>query len=113
MSQIQQLTNTGEQKQQPARSFDSYGFVACVVISIFLIAWITLVSKSLDFATVVFLLALPWVLLRTGGIVTTALRFPSFFALDFLLGATVSSVAVMTWKLFVPVSLWVLLVVLL
>jgi hypothetical protein len=62
---------------------------------------------------VVFLLALPWVLLRTGGIVTTAFRFPSFFALDFLLGVTVISVAVMTWKLFVPVSLWVLLVLLL
>jgi hypothetical protein len=113
MSQIQQLTNTGEQKQQPARSFDSYGFVACVVISIFLIAWIMLVSKSLNSGTVVFLLVLPWVLLRTGGIVTTALRFPSFFALDFLLGVTVISVAVMTWKLFLPVSLWLLLVVVL
>ena len=113
MSQIQQLANTGEQKQQPERSLDSYGLVACVVISIFLIVWITLVTKSLNFGTVVFLLALPWVLLRSGGIVTAALRFPSFFALDFLLGASVISVAVMTWTFFVPVSLWVLLIVLL
>jgi hypothetical protein len=113
MSHIQQLAKTGEQKQQPARADDSYGLLACVVISIFLIAWITLVTKSLNFGVVVFLFALPWVLLRTGGIVTTALRFPSFFALDFLLGATVISVAVMIWKLFVPVSLWVSLVVLL
>jgi hypothetical protein len=113
MSQIQQLANTGEQKQQSARSFDSYGLVACVVISIFLIIWITLVTKSLNFSTVVFLVALPWILLRTGGIVTTALHFPSFFALDFLLGVTVISVAVMTWTFFVPVSLWVLLIVIL
>src|SRR5882757_2723487 len=113
MSHLQQLAKTGEQKQQPVRGFDSYGLLACLLISIFLIVWITLVTKSLNFGTVVFMFALPWVLLRTGGIVTTALRFPSFFALDFLLGATVISVAVMIWKLFVPVSLWVLLVVLL
>ena len=41
MSQIQQLASTDEQKQQPARGFDSYGLVACLVISIFFIAWIT------------------------------------------------------------------------
>jgi hypothetical protein len=51
-------------------------------------------------------------LLRAGAIVTAVLRFPSFFALDFLLGVTVISVAVMSWKFFVPVSLWVLLIVL-
>lgn len=113
MSQIQHLANTGEPKQQPARGFDSYGLLACLLISIFLVVWITLVSKSLNFGTVVFLLALPWVLLRTGAIVTTALRLPSFFALDLLLGVTVISVAVMTWKFFVPISLWVLLIVLL
>src|SRR3954471_8792608 len=113
MSQIQQLTSTDEQKQQAARKFDSYGLAACLVISVFLIVWITLAAKSLNFGSVIFLLALPWVLLRAGAIVTAALRFPSFFALDFLLGVTVVSVAVMSWKYFVPLSLWVLLVVLL
>ena len=87
--------------------------MACLLISIFFIVWITLASKSLNFGSVVFLFALPWVLLRAGAIVTAALRFPSFFALDFLLGVTVVSVAVMSWKFFVPVSLWVLLIVLL
>jgi hypothetical protein len=113
MSHTQQLAETGEQKQQSARGFDSYGLLACIVISIFLVVWITLASKSLNFGTLVFLFALPWVLLRAGAIVTAALRFPSFFALDFLLGVTVVSVAVMIWKFFVPVSLWVLLIVLL
>ena len=113
MSQIQQLPETDEQKQQPARGFDSYGLVACLVISTFFIAWITLAANSVNFGTIVFLFALPWVLLRAGAIVTAALRFPSFFALDFLLGVTVISVAVMSWKFFVPVSLWVLLIVLL
>jgi hypothetical protein len=112
MSQIQQFS-TDEQRQQSARGFDSYGLIACLVISIFLIVWITLASKSLSFGSIVFLFALPWVLLRAGAIVTAALRFPSFFALDFLLGVTVISVAVMSWKFFVPVSLWVLLIVLL
>ncbi len=113
MSQIQQLASRDEQKQQPASGLDRYGLVACLVISIFLIAWITLASKSLNFGSVVFLFALPWVLLRAGAIVTAALHFPSFFALDFLLGVTVVSVAVMTWTFFVPLSLWLLLIVLL
>src|SRR6185369_10270202 len=85
MSQTQQLANSGEQEQQTARGFDSYGLLACLVISVFLIVWITLASKSLNFGTFIFLLALPWVLLRAGAIVTATLRFPSFFALDFLL----------------------------
>src|SRR4029077_3900034 len=113
MTQIQQLTSTDEQKQQRAPSFDSYGLVACLVISIFFIVWITLATKSLNFGTMVFLFALPWVLLRAGAIVTAALRFPSFFALDFLLGVTVVSVAVLSWKFFVPLSLWVLLILVL
>src|SRR5436190_19516597 len=113
MSQIQQLASTDEQKQQPARSFDSYGLVACLVMSIFFIGWITLATKSLKVGSVVFLLALPWVLLRAGAIVTAALRFPSFFAVDFLLGITVVSVAVMSWTFFVPLSVLVLLIVLL
>src|SRR6476660_8431921 len=113
MTQIQQLTSTDEQKQQRAPSFDSYGLVACLVISSFFIAWITLATKSLNFGSVVFLFALPWVLLRAGAIVTAVLRFPSFFALDFLLGATVVSVAVMSWTFFVPLSVWALLLVIL
>src|SRR4029453_14419863 len=113
MSHIKQLPETDEQKQQPASGFDKYGLVACLVISTFFIVWITLATKSLNFGSVVFLFALPWILLRAGAIVTGALRFPSFFALDFLLGATVVSVAVMNWKFFVPFSLWILLIVLL
>src|SRR5262245_37699947 len=113
MSYTQQLAKTGEQEHQTGSAFDSYGLVACVVMSMFFIVWITLVSKSFNFGAVVFLFALPWVLLRAGAIITAALRFPSFFALDFLMGVTVVSVAVMGWKFFVPVSLWVLLVVLL
>ena len=113
MSEIQQLAKPDEQKQQPGRGFDTYGLLACLLISIFLIVWITLASKSFNFGAVAFLFALPWVLLRAGAIVPVALRFPSFFALDFLLGVIVVSVAVMSWKLFVPVSLWVLLIVLL
>src|SRR4249920_1944247 len=107
MSHTKQLPETDDQKQQPARGFDSYALVACLVISTFSIVWVTLASKSLNFGTVVFLFALPWVLLRAGAIVTAALRFPSFFALDFLLGVTVISVAVMSWTFFVPLSLWV------
>src|SRR3982751_4208111 len=113
MSQIEQLASTNEQKQQSAHGFDSYGLVACLVISTFSIVWITLATKSLNLGSVVFLFALPWVLLRAGAIVTVALRFPSFFALDFLLGVTVVSIAVMSWTFFVPLSVWVLVIVLL
>src|SRR3954452_10662321 len=112
MTQIQQLAKTNEQKQQSAHGFDSYGLVACLVISTFSIVWITLATKSLNFGSVVFLFALPWVLLRAGAIVTAALRFPSFFALNFLLGVTVVSVAVMTWTFFIPLSVWVVLIAL-
>ena len=69
--------------------------------------------EALTLRSAVFLFALPWVLLRAGAIITAALRLPSFFALDFLLGVAVVSVAVMAWKVFVPLSLWVLLIVLL
>jgi len=113
MSRIEQLASTNQQKQQPARGFDTYGLLACLVISAFLIVWIALASKSLDFGTLVFLFALPWVLLRAGGMITAALRLPSFFALDFLLGVAIVSVGVMTWKIFVPFSLWIPLIVLL
>jgi hypothetical protein len=113
MNRIEQLASTDKQKQQPARGFDTYGLVACFSISAFLLVWITLATKNVNVSSVVFLLALPWILLRTGAIVTGVLRFPSFFSLDFLLGVTVVSVVVMGWKFFVPLSLWVLLIVLL
>jgi len=54
MSQIQQLASTEEQKEQSAPSFDSYGVIACLVISTFSIVWITLVTKSLNFGSIVF-----------------------------------------------------------
>lgn len=113
MSRIQPLAKTDEQEHQTGSAFDRYGLVACVVMSVFFIVWITLASKSLNFGAVLFLVALPWILLRAGAIVTAALRFPSFFAFDFLLGVIVVSVAVMGWKFFVPLSLWILLIVLL
>ena len=43
MSQIQQFSKD-EQQQQSARGFDRYGLVACFLISVFLVAWITLAS---------------------------------------------------------------------
>ena len=113
MRDIQQLTKTMEQKQEPARGFDTCGLLACLAISIFLVVWITLASGSFNLRSAVFLLGLPWALLRAGGIITAALRLPSFFALDFLLGVAIVSVGVMAWKIFVPLSLWVALIVLL
>jgi hypothetical protein len=113
MREIQQLTKTNEPKQQPARGFDTYSLLACLAISAFLIVWITLASGSFSMRSAVFLFLLPWILLRAGGIITAALRLPSFFALDFLLGVAAVSVAVMAWKVFVPLSLWVALTALL
>jgi hypothetical protein len=113
MRDTQQLTRTADQQVRPARRFDTYSLVACLGISAFLIVWITLASGSFNVPSTLFLLVLPWGLLRTGGIITVALRFPSFFALDFLLGVAVVSVATLAWKVFVPLSLWVLLIFLL
>lgn len=113
MKESQQRTKKFEEKQQPARAFDSRCLLACLAISIFLVVWITLASGSFNLRSTVFLAVLPWVLLRAGSIITAALRLPSFFALDFLLGVAAISIAVMTWKLFVPLSLWLLLIVLL
>jgi len=113
MTESQQRTKKFEEEQQPARAFDSRCLLACLAISIFLIVWITLASGSLNLYSAVFLLVLPWVLLRSGGIITAALRLPSFFALDFLLGVAVVSVGVMAWKILVPLSLWIPLIVLL
>ena len=113
MTESQQRTKKFEEEQQPARAFDRRCLLACLAISIFLIVWITLASGSFNLRSAVFLLVLPWVLLRTGGIITAALRLPSFFALDFLLGVAIVSVGVMAWKIFVPFSLWVPLIILL
>src|SRR6266513_4261732 len=113
MSESQQRTEKFEKEQQPAYVFDSRCLLACLAISTFLVVWITLASGSFNLRSAVFLLVLPWVLLRAGGIITTALRLPSFFALDLLLGVAVVSVGVMIWKICVPLSLWIPLVVLL
>jgi hypothetical protein len=113
MREIQQLPKTKEQKQQPARGFDTCGLLACLAISAFLIVWITLASGSFNLRSAVSLFVLPLFLLRAGSIVTAAVRFPSFFALDLLLGVAGVSIAVMAWKVFVPLSLWILLIVLL
>ncbi|MBO0695774.1 MAG: hypothetical protein J2P56_06695, partial [Verrucomicrobia bacterium] len=113
MRDIYQVPGTTEQKLQPARGFDIRCLFASLTISAFLILWITLASGSFNVAAALFLLVLPWVLLGAGGIISAALRFPSFFALDFLLGVAVVSVFVLVWKVFVPLSLWVLLIILL
>src|SRR6266446_7648220 len=113
MSENQQGTKNFEAEQQPVRAFDRRCLLACLAISTFLLAWITFASANFNLRSAVFLFVLPWVLLRTGGTITTALRLPSFFALDFLLGVAVLSVGVMTWKVFVPLSLWIALVILL
>jgi len=113
MSESQQATKKFETKQQPPHAFDRRCLIACLTISAFLVAWITLASGSFNLRSAVFLLVLPWVLLRAGGIITALLRLPSFFALDFLLGVAVVSVGVMAWKSFVPFSLWVPLIILL
>jgi hypothetical protein len=113
MRDTQQLTRTTDQKLQPTRGFDTYSSIACLAISAFLVVWITLAGGRFNLRSAFFLLVLPWFLLRAGGIISAAIRLPSFFALDFLLGVTVVSVVVLAWKVFVPLSLWVLLIVLL
>jgi hypothetical protein len=113
MRHTQQLPGTTEQKLQQGRGFDTYSLLACLAISAFLIVWITLASGSFNLRSGLFLLVLPWILLRAGGIISATIRLPSFFALDFLLGVAVVSVGVMAWKVFVPLSLWIPLTVLL
>jgi hypothetical protein len=113
MDESQQRIEAPGEKQQSARVFDGGCLLACLAISAFLVIWITLASGSFNLRSTVFLFLLPWVLLRAGSIITAALRLPSFFALDFLLGVAAISIVVMTWKLFVPLSLWFLLIVLL
>jgi hypothetical protein len=102
MRRTQQLRWTTDQELQPARGFDIYGLITCLAISAFLIVWITLASGSFNPRSALFLLVLPWALLRAGGIISAAIRLPSFFALDFLLGVAVASVVILAWKVFVP-----------
>src|SRR4029453_496459 len=106
MTGSQLATTKIETKQQSARPFDWRCLLACLAISTFLVVWIILASRSFNLYSAVFLFVLPWVLLRAGGVITTALRLPSFFALDFLLGVTFFSAGVFAWKTFVPLSLW-------
>lgn len=111
MDASQQRIEAPEEKQQSARGFDGRCLLACLAISAFLIVWIILASGSFNLRFAVFLLVLPWILLRAGGTITAALRRPSFFALDFLLGVAIASIAVMAWKICVPFSLWVALII--
>ena len=96
-----------EAKELSVRPFDGRCLLACLAISTFLVVWIILASGSFNLYSTLFLFVLPWMLLRAGGVMTTALRLPSFFALYFLLGVTFVSAAVLTWKTFVPLSLWI------
>jgi hypothetical protein len=107
MTGSQLETTKIEAKQQSVHPFDGRCLLACLAISTFLVVWIILASGSFNLYSTVFLFVLPWVLLRAGGVITTALRLPSFFALDFLLGVTFVSAGVLAWKTFVPLSLWV------
>lgn len=113
MCHTQQQRGTTQQDQQPARGFDTYGLLACLAISAFLIVWITLAGGSFNLRSALFLWVLPWLLLRAGSIISVAIRLPSFFALDFLLGVAVVSVVILAWKVFVPLSLWLVLIILL
>jgi hypothetical protein len=81
------------------------------VISAFLIVWITLASGRFNLRSALFLLVLPCALLRAGGIISAATGLRSFFPLDFLLGVSVVSVVILAWKVFVPLSLWVVLII--
>lgn len=65
-----------KQKLQPGRGFDTYSLIACLAISAFLIVWITLATGSFNLRSALFLLVLPWVLLRAGGIISAATGLP-------------------------------------
>ena len=97
MTGSQLETTKIEAKQQSVRAFDGRCLLACLAISSFLVVWIILASGSFNLYSTVFLFVLPWVLLRAGGVITTALRLPSFFALDFLLGVALVSAGVLAW----------------
>ncbi|MEP6601683.1 MAG: hypothetical protein ABJB49_07700 [Nitrospirota bacterium] len=89
---------------------DYFSWLACLLISTVLIVWITLASGGFSGRVAALLIALPWIVLRAGGIVTTLLRLPSFFTFDYIVGVAVISTAVFCWKLLAPLSLWLLLV---
>jgi hypothetical protein len=113
MRHTQRLSGTTEKKLQPEHGFDVYSLLACLSISVFPIVWITFAGGNFNLRSALFLLALPWVLLRTGNIITAAIRLQSFFALDLLLGVAVTSVVILAWKALIPLSLWIALIILL
>jgi hypothetical protein len=61
MREIQQLTKTNEPKQQSACGAETCGLLACLVISAFLIVWITLANGSFSLRSAVFLFLRPWI----------------------------------------------------
>ena len=77
--EVNKELNETRAEQQAARAVDRRCLLACFAISIFLVVWITLASRSFNFPFAVFLFLLPWILLRAGGLITAALRLPSFF----------------------------------
>lgn len=103
-------TKSEDERWQAAAELDVRAVLTGLCVSAVLIAWISLANGSFSIGVAIFLFALPWILLRAGGVITTLLRFPSFFAFDFALGAIVVSVGIMAWKILVPVSLWILLI---
>ena len=86
--------------------------MACLAISSASLCWVTLADGTLSVGAAVFLVILPWVLLRVGRAFTHLIGFPSFFSFDFLLGFILVSMGFVVWKLVVPVSLWALLAIL-
>src|SRR6266513_3480238 len=98
MTGSQLATTKIEAKQQSVRGFDGRCLLACLAISMVLVVWIILASGSFNLYSTLFLFVLPWMLLRAGSVITTALRLPSFFALDFLLGVTFVSAGLLAWK---------------
>lgn len=94
-------------------AYGKYGLAAWFVISLSLSAWIIAAAGTFNMRAIGFFLLFPYVLLVYGRVVSAALALPASFTLDFVLGVVVISIAVMIWKLFVPFSLWIFLVILL
>ena len=91
---------------------DPLSGVSCLAVSAISLFWITLANGGFEFGATIFLAILPWVS-RAGSICTRVLGRSSFWVLDLIVGMAVSSIAMMVWKLLVPVSLWVFVILLL
>ncbi|MBX6325067.1 MAG: hypothetical protein IRY93_03405 [Chthoniobacterales bacterium] len=116
MHDTDQLRGITERNLRVSSGFEAYGLyglLASLTISGFLIVWVTLVTGSFHLRAALFLFLIPWVLLGAGSLVTTALRLPSFFALDLITGVATLSVIILAWKVWVPLSLWILMILLL